>query len=54
MSHEQGTTSSKPVRNFRDKEGYLSTYTVDPIGGYRLQTNSDDEKVIYNVRVKRK
>lgn len=38
----------------RDKEGYLSTYTVEQIGGFRPKTSFDCEQAIYKVRVKRK
>lgn len=38
----------------RDEEGYLSTYTLKQLGGFRPKTNFDREQVIYKVRVKRK
>lgn len=38
----------------RDKDGYLSTYTVEQIGGFKPKTDFHCEKVMYNVRKKRK
>jgi hypothetical protein len=38
----------------RDKDGYLSIYTVEQIGGFKTKTDFNCEKVIYNVRKKRK
>lgn len=38
----------------RDEEGYMSTYTVEQLGGYQSETDFDDEPRSYKVRVKRK
>ena len=38
----------------RDEEGYLSTYTVEQIGGYRAEADCGNEPETYKVRVKRK
>lgn len=38
----------------RDIDGYLSTYTVEQIGGFKPKTDFNCEKMIYNVRKKRK
>jgi len=38
----------------RDEEGYLSTYTVKNLSGFKAKSGSDLEKMTYEVRVKRK
>ncbi len=38
----------------RDMEGYLSTFTVKQLGGFKPKTNFDLDSVIYKVNVKRK
>ena len=38
----------------RDEEGYLSTYTVEQLGGYEPETNLNEKPETYKVRAKRK
>ena len=38
----------------RDQEGYLSTYIIEQIDGFKTETDFDYEQAIYNVRVKQK